>query len=136
MNALIPALLSLDSYKLGHADQYPEGTEMVYSNFTPRSLKHFKVPKDFDNSTIIAYGMYDTIRTIVEVFNDTFFSRNLEAVLLEVQAIYPFFTGNRGFNYDRIRELHELGYLPLDCWALPEGAHVTPQIPVLTLRSN
>jgi nicotinamide phosphoribosyltransferase len=133
---MIPALFSLDSYKLGHADQYPEGTEMVYSNFTPRSLKHFKVPEAFANNTIIAYGMYDTIRTIVETFNDTFFSRDIEEVLLEAQTIYPFFAGNRGFDYQRIRELWELGYLPLDVWALPEGAHVTPQIPVLTLKNN
>ena len=28
-----------DGYKLGHHRMYPEGTEQVYSNWTPRSNK-------------------------------------------------------------------------------------------------
>jgi nicotinamide phosphoribosyltransferase len=32
-------LLSTDAYKLGHKDQYPKGTTMVYSNLTPRRTK-------------------------------------------------------------------------------------------------
>lgn len=30
-----------DGYKLGHHRMYPEGTEQVYSNWTPRSNKYF-----------------------------------------------------------------------------------------------
>lgn len=30
------AVTSLDSYKLGHSDQYAPDTEYVFSNFTPR----------------------------------------------------------------------------------------------------
>lgn len=33
-----------DGYKLGHHRMYPEGTEQVYSNWTPRSNKYF--PED------------------------------------------------------------------------------------------
>ena len=34
------ALLATDGYKVGHHQQYPEGTTLVYSNFTPRSNKY------------------------------------------------------------------------------------------------
>lgn len=34
-------ILLTDGYKLGHHRQYPEGTELVYSNWTPRSNKYF-----------------------------------------------------------------------------------------------
>lgn len=30
-----------DGYKLGHHRMYPEGTQMVYSNWTPRSNRYF-----------------------------------------------------------------------------------------------
>lgn len=33
-----------DGYKLGHHRMYPEGTEQVYSNWTPRSTFQ-KLPK-------------------------------------------------------------------------------------------
>ena len=132
----IPALFSVDSYKLGHADQYPKGTQCVYSNFTPRSLKHFKVPEDFTNDTIIAYGMYDAICEIVDTFDSTFFSKPIDFILEEVQALYPSFTGTSDFNYERIRTLHAYGRLPLNFAALPEGAHVMPQIPVLVVSNT
>lgn len=35
------AILLTDGYKLDHRRQYPEGTEYVYSNWTPRSNKYF-----------------------------------------------------------------------------------------------
>ncbi len=34
-------IVACDGYKLSHHFQYPEGTEMVYSNWTPRSCKYF-----------------------------------------------------------------------------------------------
>jgi phosphoribosylpyrophosphate synthetase len=34
-------ILLTDGYKLGHHFQYPQGTELVYSNWTPRSNKYF-----------------------------------------------------------------------------------------------
>ena len=35
------AILLTDGYKLDHRRQYPEGTEYVYSNWTPRSCQYF-----------------------------------------------------------------------------------------------
>lgn len=32
-----------DGYKLGHHRMYPEGTEQVYSNWTPRSNENLTV---------------------------------------------------------------------------------------------
>lgn len=34
------AMLLTDGYKLDHRRQYPEGTECVYANWTPRSSEH------------------------------------------------------------------------------------------------
>lgn len=132
----IPALLCVDSYKLGHADQYPESTQFVYSNFTPRSLKHFAVPEAFANNTIVAYGMYAAVKEIADAFDETFFRRSWVDVEHEISTIYPSFLGAKEINYARLYELYLHGRLPLTIRALPEGAHVTPQIPVLTIENT
>lgn len=36
------AILLTDGYKLDHRRQYPENTEYVYSNWTPRGTKHIE----------------------------------------------------------------------------------------------
>lgn len=35
------AILLTDGYKLDHRRQYPENTEYVYSNWTPRSCHYY-----------------------------------------------------------------------------------------------
>lgn len=35
------AILLTDDYKLDHRRQYPENTEYVYSNWTPRSCHYY-----------------------------------------------------------------------------------------------
>lgn len=40
------AMLLTDGYKLDHRRQYPEGTECVYANWTPRSSEHLHEAKD------------------------------------------------------------------------------------------
>jgi nicotinamide phosphoribosyltransferase len=37
----VDAILLTDGYKLDHRRQYPEGTQFVYSNWTPRSCSYF-----------------------------------------------------------------------------------------------
>ena len=38
-----------DFYKVDHRRQYPDGTEFVYSNFTPRYLKIQKLIRELKN---------------------------------------------------------------------------------------
>ena len=44
----INALLLTDGYKTGHHKMYPIGTNLVYSNFTPRANKYApnKIPEE------------------------------------------------------------------------------------------
>ena len=48
----INPLLLTDGYKTGHHQQYPKGTTLVYSNFTPRSNKY--APKGCDK--VVSFG--------------------------------------------------------------------------------
>lgn len=41
MKTIYPATLLCDFYKVSHREQYPIGTEKVYSTWTPRSKLKF-----------------------------------------------------------------------------------------------
>lgn len=130
------ALTSCDSYKLGHADQYPEGTTKVYSNFTPRSESHFNIPKEYKDSKISWFGLQSFLQEMVEIWNETFFLEKKETVLSEFQELVLPFVGPKGFNISRLDALWDLGYLPLEIKALPEGSRVPIGVPVLTITNT
>ena len=45
--------LSIDFYKADHRSQYQPRTELVYSNFTPRSAKLFNATRYFDGKVVV-----------------------------------------------------------------------------------
>lgn len=130
------ALTSIDSYKLAHAEMYPEGTTKVYSNFTPRSMSHFNVSPSHKNNTIVWFGLQGFLYELKEVWRETFFNRRVDEVLNEFSEFVAPFCGPNGFNVERLRKLHTIGYLPLEIKALPEGATVPIGVPVLTITNT
>ena len=63
-------ILLTDGYKLAHHLQYPEGTEMVYSNWTPRSCKYF--PEASEGSVV--FGIQYLVKEyLIKQFNENFF---------------------------------------------------------------
>lgn len=130
------ALSSIDSYKLGHADQYPEGTTKVYSNFTPRSLKHLPVPRQCGTIRVVWFGLQAFLNDLQSVWQETFFGRSKDEVVAEFMELVGPFCGPRGFNQSRIEWLHDLGYLPIEIKSLPEGTLVPAGVPVLTITNT
>ena len=137
----INPILAIDSYKLAHITMYPENITGTYLNLTPRSIRHFKklIPAQFKyDNKIVAVGMQMAIQDIVDTFTDEFFSKPLEQTLeIYTDTIRPFI----GFDEDsetkivaEITKLHNLGYLPLEIKALPEGSLVPVQTPVMTIK--
>ena len=130
------ALTSVDSYKLGHAPMYPVGTNKVYSNFTPRSMAHFAVPKEFKDNKMVWAGFKIFLEELVYFWDETFFKQPVETVVAEFNEFVAPFVGPNGFDATHIRNLHALGYLPLTIKALPEGNKVNVGVPVLTITNN
>ena len=137
----INPILAIDSYKLAHITMYPENITGTYLNLTPRSIRHFKklIPAQFKyDNKIVAVGMQMAIQDIVDTFTDEFFSKPLKQTLeIYTDTIRPFI----GFDEDsetkivaEITKLHNLGYLPLEIKALPEGSLVPVQTPVMTIK--
>lgn len=128
-----PATL-IDFYKSGHIFQYPKGTNMIYSNFTARSGAHFLIP---DTNKVVNFGLQGVIKwLLIDVFNKDFFQRPLKDVLADYQHRMDNALGPGSVTTDHIKELHQLGYLPLCIKALPEGSLVPFRVPVFTIRNT
>jgi nicotinamide phosphoribosyltransferase len=127
----VNALTAIDFYKTDHRRQYPEGTEYVYSNFTPRSGKHSNMP---NNEGIIFFGLQGFIKWFLkDCWDETFFNQPKHEVVREYQKRMDGSLGEGSINTKHIEDLHDLGYLPIKIKALPEGSFVPYNIPVFTI---
>ncbi len=124
-------LLLTDGYKTGHHQQYPEGTTLVYSNFTPRSSKH--APKGCKD--VVVFGTQMVMRQIHEAFQTEFFDRPKDEVCAEMKAELSMYLGT-DYDVSHFEALHDLGYLPIKVKSLPEGTICPIKIPVLTIQNT
>lgn len=121
-------LLLLDGYKCDHRRQYPDVTEFVYSNFTPRKSRVEGVDR------VVFFGLqYFLKRYLVELFNEEFFGQPLRKVVDEYRETMDSYLGVGAVPVDHIAELHSLGYLPIRIKAIAEGDLCPMRVPMLTI---
>lgn len=122
-----------DGYKLGHHRMYPEGTEQVYSNWTPRSNKYF--PEATEGSVV--FGIQYLIKKyLIDEFNKNFFELPKEkAVEMFYRRVHNF-VGIESVGYRHIEALYDLGYLPIRIKALPEGSVCPIRVPMMTITNT
>lgn len=115
-----------DAYKFSHPIQYPEGTTKVYSNWTIRGTY---IPNlDY----YIFYGLQYFIKEyLIDRWNTEFFNLPKEEVISKLKRrLINFFGKADVFHYEK---LHELGYLPIEIKALPEGSKVSLRVPCVSI---
>lgn len=126
-------ILLTDGYKLGHHFQYPKGTEMVYSNWTPRSCKYF--PEASEGSVV--FGIQYLVKEyLIKQFNENFFSLPKEQAVKEFHDRVDKFVGISNVGIEHIEALHDLGYLPIEIKALPEGSVCPIRVPMMTIKNT
>jgi len=124
----INPMLLIDGYKTGHKVQYPTGTEYVYSNFTPRQSRFVGVDK------VIFFGLQYLIKEyLIERWNTNFFNKPQVEILRAYKRRMDNYLGLDAIDIEHIKELHDLGYLPIEIKAIPEGTLVPIGVPVLTI---
>lgn len=124
-------LFLTDGYKTGHTEQYPEGTTMVYSNWTPRSNKH--APKGCDK--VVNFGAQYVFTWLHELFSNDFFFKDKDLVCGEIKEELSLYL-NTDYDVSHFEALHDLGYLPILVKSLPEGIEVPMRIPTLTVKNT
>lgn len=124
-------LFLTDGYKTGHHQQYPKGTTLVYSNFTPRSNKY--APKGCDQ--LVSFGQQMVVKQIHEAFDKDFFSKPKDEVCGEMKRELSMYL-NTDYDVSHFEALHDLGYLPIVVKTIEEGSLVPMRVPVLTIYNT
>ncbi|MGE6220995.1 nicotinate phosphoribosyltransferase [Nubsella zeaxanthinifaciens] len=124
-------LLLTDGYKVDHRRQYPNGTTLVYSNWTPRKSRINEIQE------VVFFGLqYFIKKYILEDFDLYFFKQPKEKVIAEYKRRINNYLGENQVGIDHIAALHDLGYIPMVFKALPEGVAVPIRVPMFTIYNT
>lgn len=124
-------LLLTDGYKVDHRRQYPDGTSLVYSNWTPRKSRIDSIDE------IVFFGLqYFIKKYILEDFESYFFKRPKKEVVVEYARRINNYLGENQVGTKHIEDLHDLGYIPMVFKALPEGSSVPIRVPMFTMYNT
>jgi nicotinamide phosphoribosyltransferase len=121
----------IDFYKVGHIDQYPEGISRVWVNWTPR---HSRVPSV---KKVVFFGLqYLMEKYFIETFDKEFFSIPEKYVISEYKDVIGQTLGITNPRTDHIRDLHRVGYLPIEIYAIPEGYSTPLGVPPMVMTNT
>ncbi len=124
-------LLLTDGYKVDHRRQYPEGTTLVYSNWTPRKSRINNIDE------VVLFGLqYFIKKYILEDFQTYFFNQPKDKVVKEYALRINNYLGENSVGTKHIEDLHDLGYIPMVIKSLPEGASVPVRVPMFTMYNT
>lgn len=126
----IPLLLC-DFYKTVHSEQYPKGITKLVSYFTPRMSRIEGEDK------LVMFGLQSFIKEyLIDYFNEYFFNVPKDKVLNEYNRILSYTLGKNSYKDEKIKKLHDLGYLPLEIKAIPEGERVPIKVPMIEISNT
>lgn len=126
-------MLLIDSYKVNHADMYPQNMTKLYSNLTPRKSRL----KGIDN--VVVFGIqHFCLEYLIKSFNEEFFGGDKERIKDPrfKDKIVKEYSRHIPIDTKRIEALWDLGYLPIEIKALPEGTLCPIGVPVLTITNT
>lgn len=130
MRETMPLMLA-DFYKTSHRAQYPEAAEYVFSNWIPRVSRIEGVNK------VVSFGIQKfVIEYLISYFEENFFMNNIEAITSEYETFMGATVGPAHVDSQHIKDLHKLGYLPLEIKAMPEGTRVPIGVPMITVMNT
>lgn len=134
--SIMRKLLSTDGYKLSHFEQYPKTALSLYGNLTARSDKHFKQRTNLSDDKYVVFGIWQAMKEIKELFDDEFFSKPFDSVVEKMKRTISNYTNFKQEYVSSLKNLHELGYLPLIVKSVPEGMSIPVGMPCMTIKSD
>lgn len=124
-------MLLIDFYKAVHAEMLPKGITKSVSYYTPRMSRIKRWNK------VVMFGLQGFIKTyLIDYFNDEFFSRPFDDIISEYRRVMDATLGKDAYGIEKIEYLHDLGYLPIEIVALPEGTMVPMHVPMFGITNT
>lgn len=136
MSFKLNPLHAVDSYKTSHHKMYAEGTEYIYSNFTPRTDRLFNAPKGYYDGRLVFFGLQGALRDMKEIWHEEFFNKPKEEVCAEYLRRLAPFAGGMELDISHVEKLHDIGHLPIQVMALKEGSKVPMGVPIFTVMNT
>ncbi len=131
MKKQINPMLLIDFYKAVHSDMLPKHMTKSMSYYTPRMSR----VKRWDK--VVMFGLQMFCRTwLIDYFNENFFALPKEEVTKEYRRVLDAALGKGIYDYHKIEKLHDLGYLPIEIIALPEGTMVPMHVPMFGITNT
>lgn len=125
-------LLMADFYKISHRKLYPEGTEEIYSVFTPRNGKYAPYTDE-----VVVFGIQFFIEHyLIDSFNKNFFDLPKDVATSVYHRLISNTPDVQAVDISHVEALHDLGYLPLEIRSIKEGTRVPFGTPVLSIRNT
>lgn len=152
---MTPSAIQCDFYKTGHQPMYPLNTVKLYSNLTPRKSRL----KGVDHVVVFAI-QYFCLEYLIGQWNESFFRTDLrnsynayrgelgearyavnmqaakDSVIYKYKRMMDNTLGKDLVSTEHLEKLWDLGYLPLQLKALPEGTLCPIGVPCLTITNT
>lgn len=127
----INPLLLIDFYKAVHREMIPADMSKSVSYWTPRMSR----VKRWDG--VVNFGLQAFCKTwLIDYFNENFFNKTEEEVVAEYSRVMDNSFGKGLCDYEKIKKLHRLGYLPIEIVSLPEGVIVPIHCPIFGITNT
>ena len=126
-------LTKTDGYKLLHADQYPKGTEYVYSNLSTRKSNH-----KFIKDNIYVFGLKYIRDKLISEW-DIFFKLNkkeIKELLDDFEEFNIKYHNLDSYNIKRFYELWEYGKLPLEIKVIDDRMIIPIGAPIINIYNT
>jgi nicotinamide phosphoribosyltransferase len=124
-------MLLIDFYKAVHAEMLPKGITKSVSYFTPRMSR----VNMWDE--VVMFGLQGFCKEyLIKYFNKNFFHLSLEEATKDYKRIMDATLGEGVYGFEKIEKLHNLGYLPIEIRALPEGTLVPMHVPMFAITNT
>ncbi len=131
MKKHINPMLLMDFYKAVHSDMINQKMTKSMSYYTPRMSHVDRWDK------VVMFGLQMFCKTwLIDYFNEYFFKIPKEDVVEEYRRVLDASLGQGIYSYKKIEKLHDLGYLPIEIVALPEGTMVPLHVPMFGITNT
>lgn len=127
----INPMLLIDFYKAVHAEMLPADMTKSVSYFTPRMSRIKRWDK------VVMFGLQGFIKKyLMDYFNEYFFDLDRDVIIEQYKRIMDASLGKDVYKIQKIADLHDLGYLPIEIRALPEGTKVPMHVPMFLITNT
>lgn len=131
MNRLTNPFLLTDFYKTCHHNMYKPNMQKLFSYWTPRMSRIDGI------NEVVMFGLQGFIKKyLIDYFNVNFFSQGKELSMLEYKTVIKMTMGEEYADTTHLEALYDLGYLPIEISAVPEGTRVPIKVPMIQITNT